>query len=297
MTALPLRHAPLAPVLPYVALVVGMLSLSIGTTFAKGLVPAVGAEGATAYRVGLAAILLLLVWRPWRMRFSRADLAGLALYGAAIGGLNLCFYLSLKTIPLGVAFAIEFAGPLSLALIYSRKLIHFVWVGLAVLGLGLLLPLPGAGQALDPVGVALAAVAGVFWALYIVFGKRLSHIHPGPSVAMGMSVAALVVLPFGVAHAGAALLSPSILLAGLAVAVASSAIPYSLDLYAMRHIPKRTFGVLLSAEPAVGAVAGLLLLHEHLSGQQALAIAAIVAASAGAVLTTRQPVPTPALPE
>jgi inner membrane transporter RhtA len=185
MTALPLRQSPPAPVLPYVALVVGMLSLSIGTTFAKGLFPAVGAEGATAYRVGLAAILLLAVWRPWRLRFSRADLVGLALYGAAIGGLNLCFYLSLKTIPLGVAFAIEFAGPLSLALISSRKLIHFVWVGLAVLGLGLLLPLSGAGQALDPTGVALAAVAGVFWALYIVFGKRLSHIHPGPSVAMG----------------------------------------------------------------------------------------------------------------
>ena len=135
-----------------------------------------------------------------------------------------------------------------------------------------------------PLGLFWGLFAGLCWALYIVFGKRLSHIHPGPSVAMGMSVAALVVLPFGVAHAGAALLSPSILLAGLAVAVASSAIPYSLDLYAMRHIPKRTFGVLLSAEPAVGAVAGLLLLHEHLSGQQALAIAAIVAASPTRVL-------------
>ncbi len=291
MTTLPLKRpvaaAGLRPMLPYLAMVAGMVSLCAGTSFAKGLFPAVGAEGATAYRVGLAAVMLMLVWRPWRTRFTRADLTGLALYGAAIGALNLCFYLSLRTIPLGVAFAIEFAGPLALALAHSRRLIHFVWVGLAVVGLALLLPLPGAGTRLDPVGVGLAALAGVFWALYIIFGKRLSHIHPGQSVAMGMSVAALAVVPFGVVHAGAALLAPPVLLAGLVVALASSAIPYSLDMFAMRHIPKRTFGVLLSGEPAIGALAGVLVLHERLSGQQWLAIAAIVAASAGAVMTTR----------
>ena len=209
-------------------------------------------------------------------------------YGVILGAMNLCFYLSLRTIPLGIALAIEFAGPLTLALLHSRRLIHFAWIGCAVAGLVMLLPLRGGASALDPVGVGLAAAAGVCWALYIVFGKRLSHIHAGQSVALGMSVAAMVVVPFGVAHAGAALLNPAILLAGLFVALASSALPYSLEMVAMRHIPKRTFGVVLSAEPAVGALAGLIVLHEHLSGQQWLAIAAIVTASIGAVLTTRE---------
>ncbi|WP_295195835.1 EamA family transporter, partial [uncultured Brevundimonas sp.] len=157
---------------------------------------------------------------------------------------------------------------------------------LAVVGLGLLLPLKAGAGALDPVGMALAAFAGLCWALYIVFGKRLSHLHAGQSVALGMSVAALVVVPFGVVHAGAALLNPAIILAGVAVAIFSSALPYSLEMVALRSIPTRTFGVVLSAEPAVGALAGLVILHEHLTGQQWLAIAAIVAASVGAIATT-----------
>jgi len=145
-------------------------------------------------------------------------------------------------------------------------------------------------HSLDPVGVGFAAAAGLFWALYIVFGKRLTHMHAGQSVALGMSTAALIILPFGVASAGTALLAPAVLIAGLAVAIASSALPYSLEMIALRHIPKRTFGVLLSAEPAIGAVAGLILLSEQLSGLQWLAIGAIVIASVGAILTTREAV-------
>jgi inner membrane transporter RhtA len=233
--------------------------------------------------------LLVAVFRPWRFRLTRADLGAVALYGVVLGAMNLSFYMALRTIPLGLAIAIEFMGPLTLALIHSRKPIHFVCIGFAVLGLILLLPLKAGAAALDPVGMGLAAFAGLCWALYIVFGKRLSHLHAGQSVALGMSVAALVILPFGVAHAGAALLNPALLLAGIAVAVFSSALPYSLEMIALRRIPERTFGVVLSAEPAVGALAGLIVLHEHLTGQQWLAIAAIVAASVGAILTTREP--------
>ena len=295
MTSLPLKqhlNSPIAlQLMPYLALFAGMVTLACGTSFAKTLFPVIGAQGTSAYRVGLSAILLIAVFRPWRFRLTRQDLMGVLLYGVALGAMNLSFYMSLRTIPLGLAIAIEFMGPLSLALFHSRKPIHFVCIGFAVLGLGLLLPLKQGVGSLDPVGVGLAAFAGLCWALYIVFGKRLSHIHPGQSVALGMSVAAIVIVPFGVAHAGAARLNPAILLAGAAVALFSSAMPYTFEMFAMRSIPKRTFGVVLSAEPAVGAVAGLIFLHEHLTGQQWLAIAAIVVASVGAIVTTRQSPP------
>ena len=274
--------------MPYAALAGSIIAFCVGTSFAKQLFPLIGAEATSAYRVGFSALILLAVFRPWRIAIARPDLWAVMRYGAAMGTMNLCFYMALRTIPLGLAIAIEFMGPLSLALIHSRKPIHFVCVGFAVLGLGLLLPLKAGTGALDPVGMALAAFAGLCWALYIVFGNRLSHIHAGQSVALGMSVAAMVVVPFGVAHAGAALLNPAIILAGVAVAIFSSALPYSLEMVALRGIPKRTFGVVLSAEPAVGALAGLIVLHEHLTGQQWLAIAAIVVASVGAIATTRE---------
>ena len=293
----PALSSPAARALmPYVALLIGMVSLAVGTSFAKSLFPVVGAEGTSALRVGLSALILVAIWRPWRFRLGRANARAVLLYGAVLGLMNLSFYMALKTIPLGLAIAIEFAGPLTLALLHSRRLIHFVWVGCAVAGLLMLLPVWSGVHALDPVGVAFAAAAGVFWALYIVFGKRLGHMHAGQSVALGMSTAALIILPFGVHAAGAALLAPPVLIAGLFVAVASSALPYSLEMIALRHIPKRTFGVLLSAEPAVGAVAGLFLLHEQLGGLQWLAIVAIVVASVGAVLTTREAAPAPETP-
>ncbi|KQS54045.1 hypothetical protein ASG17_13960 [Brevundimonas sp. Leaf363] len=288
MTAavLPLRVSPgLRPFLPYLALLGAMLSVAFGTSFAKQLFPVIGAAGTSSLRVGLGALILLALFRPWRLRLTRGDLGRVLLFGLALGLMNLSFYMSLRTLPLGLAIAIEFMGPLTLALLHARRLIHYVWIGLAAAGLLLLLPLR-AGVSLDGVGVGFAAMAGVFWALYIVFGRRLGHIPSGPSVALGMSVAALVILPFGVAEAGAGLLAPSVLILAVVVAVGSSALPYSLDMVAMRGMPPRTFGVLLSAEPAVGALAGLIFLHEHLTGGQWLAITAIVAASAGAVATT-----------
>ena len=271
---------------PYAALLGAIITLCLGASFAKQLFPLVGAPGTTAYRVGFSALLLLAIWRPWRHSLRRADLKAVALYGAVMGLMNLCFYMSLRTIPLGLAIAIEFTGPLALALIHSRRLIHFLWIGLAALGLLLILPLkPGAG-ALDPVGVGFAGAAAVLWALYIVLGKRAGHLHPGRAVAVGMSVAAIIVVPIGLAQAGAVLFQPKLLLLGLVVAVLSSAIPYSLEMLALRAIPKRSFGVMLSAEPAVGALVGLMMLGEQLTPLQWLAICAIMAASAGTILTT-----------
>ncbi|MNS46887.1 Threonine/homoserine exporter RhtA [compost metagenome] len=286
----------LTAALPYLALLGGMVSLAVGTSFAKGLFPIVGAEGTATLRVALSALVLVVLWRPWRFRLTRSDAGRVVLYGAVLGLMNLSFYMALRTIPLGLAIAIEFSGPLALALIHSRKPVHFALVGLAVAGLAMLLPIWGGVEGLDPVGCGYAAFASLCWALYIVFGKRLSHMHAGQSVALGMSTAALVIIPFGVSSAGVALLAPSVLLLGLGVALVSSALPYSLEMVALRRIPKRTFGVLLSVEPAIGALAGLALLHEQLSGLQWLAIGCIVAASIGAILTApkAQPVAEPA---
>ncbi|ATC33872.1 EamA family transporter [Caulobacter vibrioides] len=275
-----------APLLPYAALLAAIVTLCVGTSFAKTLFPLVGAQGVSAYRVGFSALILLAIWRPWRHPLSRADLRTVAMYGAVMGTMNLCFYMSIRTIPLGLAIAIEFMGPLVLAVAHSRRLIHFVWIALAVLGLGLLLPINPGAEPLDPVGVGYACAAAVMWALYIILGKRTAHLHAGRSVALGMTTAALIVAPIGVVSAGATLFDPKIAALGLVVAVLSSAIPYSLEMIALRGIPKRSFGVLLSLEPAVGALAGLAILHERLALTQWLAIAAIVAASAGTILST-----------
>lgn len=272
--------------IPYAALIGAIVTLCVGTSLAKGLFPVVGAQGTSAYRVGFAALILMLVWRPWRHPISRADLGKVALYGAVMGLLNLSFYMAIRTIPLGVAVAIEFTGPLLVSVASSRKLIHFVWIGLAVLGLGLLLPIDPGAKPLDPVGVGFACVAAVMWGLYIILGKRTGHLHAGRSVALGMATAALIVVPIGVASAGAVLFQPKLIGLGLVAAVMSSAIPYSLEMIALRAIPKRSFGVMLSLEPAAGAVAGLVILGEHLALTQWLAIAAIVSASAGVILTT-----------
>ncbi|WP_165190025.1 EamA family transporter [Caulobacter soli] len=271
--------------LPYVCLVSAMVSLCAGTSFAKSLFPLVGAQGTSAYRVGFSALVLCLVWRPWRFRLARKDLIAVAAYGAVMGAMNLCFYMALRTIPLGLAIAIEFTGPLSLAMVHARKPIHFAWIALAVAGLGLLLPLGDANLNLDPVGVGFAVAAAVCWAGYIVAGQRTGHLHGGRSVALGMTTAALVVAPFGLVTAGAALLDPRAMALGLVVAVVSSAIPYSLEMVALRGISKRSFGVMLSLEPAVGALAGLLFLGEHLVARQWLAIAFVIAASVGTVVT------------
>lgn len=279
------QSGPASTLLAVASLLSSIIALGVGTSFAKGLFPLIGAEGTTALRVFLSAVILVGLWRPWRMRLQPADLRTLLAYGVALGSMNLLFYMSLRTLPLGVALAIEFIGPLGVALCASRRVLDFAWVGLAALGLGLLLPIGQGATALDPTGVACALGAAACWALYIVFGQRAGRLHGGQAVSLGMSIAAITVLPFGIANAGTALFSPSLLLIGLGVAILSSALPYSLEMVALKRLPKQVFGVLLSMEPAVGALAGLVLLSEQLSAVEWLAIGCIVLASVGTTLS------------
>ena len=265
------------------ALLGSLVSLAVGTSFAKSLFPALGAEGTTAYRIVFATLMLMAVFRPWRRKWVWDDALPLGLYGVTLGVMNLLFYSSIKTIPFGVAIAIEFTGPLAVAVWTSKKASDWLWVALAIAGLALLLPLPGgdAATALDPMGMFFAFTAGICWALYIVFGQRVALRYGSMATPMGMLAAAIVVAPIGVFHAGTAMLDPQWLMAGLAVALLSSAIPYALEMFSLNHLPKNTFSILLSLEPAVGALAGWLVLAEHLTLSQGLAIALVMAASMG----------------
>lgn len=289
----PSRSHAASPWQPIALLLVAMVSIQSGAALAKHLFPAVGASGATALRLALATLLLVAVFRPWRMRVERHQWPALLAYGVSLGLMNLMFYQALETVPLGIAIALEFTGPLAVALFGSRHLRDVVWVALAVLGLVLLVPEQGT-QALDPVGVAYALGAGACWALYIVFGQKAGSDHGPQTVALGSCIAAAVAVPFGVVHAGTALLSPALLPIAFGVALLSTALPYSLEMVALTKLPTRTFGMLMSLEPAIGALCGLLFLHERLSVLQWLAIAAIIVASGGAAMTSRSPVQTAA---
>lgn len=273
--------------LPVAALVCAMVSIQTGAAFAKGLFPAIGAAGVSTLRVGFAALILLALWRPWRRSLTGREAGAIALYGAALGLMNLLFYLSLRTVPLGIAVAIEFTGPLAVALWGSRRPADFAWIGLAVVGLALLLPLRDTAS-VDPVGAALALAAGGCWALYIVFGQAAGRAGGAGAVALGMAVAALVVAPFGLASAGTDLLVPATLLAGLAVALLSSALPYSLEMFALTRMPRPTFGVLMSLEPAIAALAAVPLLGEMPSPLQWFAILCVSAASVGMTASARR---------
>jgi inner membrane transporter RhtA len=275
--------------------VAAMASIQAGAALAKlRLFPAVDAQGSTALRVALAAAILLALWRPWRRWPTRPEAGWIVLYGAALGTMNLMFYMALQTIPLGVAVALEFTGPLAVAMAGSRRPVDFAWVALAGAGVAALLPLGRLSEPLDPAGLAYALGAGGCWALYILFGKRAGAGGTGRAAALGMAAAAVIVVPVGLAHAGPALLAPALLPAALAVAVLSSALPYSLEMVALARLPQRTFGVLMSLEPALGALSGLLLLGERLSLVQSAAVLSIMAASVGSAATAGSP---PAAPQ
>ena len=273
---------------------VSLITLCAGTSLAKGLFPFVGAEGTTTYRLVFSTLLLMAFWRPWRRAWTWADVPILVLFGATLGLMNLLFYNAIKTVPFGLAIALEFTGPLAVALWSSKKPLDFVWIVLAVAGMGLILPLGNASgadmqaAAIDPVGIAYALGAGACWAVYIVVGQRVADRIGSFATPMGMLVAALLVTPVGISVAGSSLLNPEWMLAGLGIALLSSAIPYSLEMYSLKHLPKQTFSILLSLEPAVGALAGWLVLSEQLSTQQLGAIGLIMTASMGSAMTAGQ---------
>lgn len=271
---------------PLPAVLVAIVSVQGGAALAKGLFPVFGPAGTVGLRIGISALILSIAFRPALHRLSAAQWRVVIPYGVVLGVMNLVFYLSLARIPLGLAVTVEFIGPLGVAVFGSRRPIDMLWVVLAAAGIALIAPwTPGSG--VDPVGVALAFAAGVCWALYIIIGKRVAHLLPGgAAVAVGMLVAAVAVVPFSVASQGYAALDARLFAAGVGVALLSSAIPYSLEMIALKALPARTFGILMSLEPAAAALAGLAFLNEVLSGTQWLAVAFVIAASAGSTLTS-----------
>jgi inner membrane transporter RhtA len=289
------KQRSLASVLiPVGMLLVAMMSIQSGASLAKSLFPIVGAQGTTALRLVFASILMVLILRPWRTTFTASSIRSVLIYGIALGGMNILFYMAIRTIPLGIGVALEFTGPLAVALLHSRKVTDFIWIVLAVIGLALLIPM-GQTDALDLTGSLYALGAGVCWAAYILFGQKAGADHGVQTAALGVVIAAIFIAPIGVAHAGAALLDPALIPIALGVAILSTALPYSLEMIALTRMPARTFGTLMSMEPAIGAVMGLVFLHEALSLTQWLAIGAIIVASIGATLTT-QPEPAALVP-
>ena len=264
-----------------------MASIQVGAALAKDMFAAVGAQGAVTMRVVLATAILMAVLRPWRTPIAWREWRLVLPYGAVLGLMNLCFYSALRTVPLGVAVALEFTGPLAVAVIASHRWLDLLWVALAVLGIALM-HAPDTTGPIDPQGAAYALGAGAFWALYIVFGKRASVLGSARAAALGLAVAMLVVVPVGIATAGSRLLDIELLPRALAVAILSSALPYTLEMVALKRLPQRTFGILMSVGPAMAALLGFVMLGEHLSLMQCAAIACVIAASLGSVVSIEQ---------
>ncbi|MFK8331969.1 threonine/homoserine exporter RhtA [Pseudomonas sp. BJa5] len=280
-----------ATLFPIGLLMIAMASIQSGASLAKSMFPVVGAQGTTTLRLIFASIIMLLLLRPWRARLTPSTLRTVVIYGVALGGMNLLFYMSLRTVPLGIAVALEFTGPLAVALYASRRAVDFLWIGLAVVGLLLLVPIGQTGSGIDLLGASYALGAGVCWALYILYGQKAGAENGIQTAALGVMIAALFVAPIGIAHAGSALLTPALIPIALGVAVLSTALPYSLEMVALTRMPARTFGTLMSIEPAFGALSGLLFLGEMLTTAQWLAIGAIITASVGATLSMRKESP------
>src|SRR5471032_2888238 len=269
-------------------LLIAMASIQSGASLAKSMFPIVGAQGTTTLRLVFASLIMLILLRPWRATLTAKSLRTVIVYGMALGGMNFLFYMSLRTVPLGIAVALEFTGPLAVALYASRRAVDFLWIALAVVGLLLLIPMGEASTGIDLIGATYALGAGVCWALYILFGQKAGNDNGVQTAALGVMIAALFVAPIGIVHAGAALLTPALIPVALAVAILSTALPYSLEMVALARLPARTFGTLMSIEPSFGALSGMLFLHEYLSVAQWLAIACIICASVGATLTLRK---------
>jgi inner membrane transporter RhtA len=270
-----------APLGAFGLVLLAVSSLQVGAAFAVQLFDDLGAAGAAFGRLAFAAVVLVALWRPSVRAHSAADLRVAVAFGLVLGGMNLCIYEAMARIPLGIAVTFEFVGPLGVALAGSRRALQLLWVALAAIGIGLLADY--GGGSLDTLGVAFALAAGAMWAAYILLSARTGQRFPGGTgLAIAMVTGALAIAPFGIAGAGTALLRPELLGAILAVALASSVLPYSLELEALRRVPETVFGVLMSLEPAVAALAGFAVLGQDLAPRDWLAVVLVVVASAGA---------------
>ncbi|MEI9480536.1 threonine/homoserine exporter RhtA [Enterobacter cancerogenus] len=274
--------------MPVAVILVAMMSIQSGASLAKSLFPIVGAPGVTALRIALGTLILVVIFKPWRLRFKKEQRLPLLYYGLSLGAMNYMFYLSIQTIPLGIAVALEFTGPLAVALFSSRRPVDFIWVVLAVLGLWFLLPLGQNVSQIDLTGAALALGAGACWAIYILSGQRAGEEHGPATVALGSLIAAIIFVPLGMAQATESIWQWSVMPIGLAVAILSTALPYSLEMIALTRLPTRIFGTLMSMEPALAAISGMIFLGETLTFTQTLALCSIIAASMGSTLTMRR---------
>lgn len=277
---------------PIPAVLLAIISVQGGAAIAKSIFPVMGASGTVALRIGISAIILFAINRPKLKDISGKQWKLIFWYGIILGVMNTSFYLSLSRIPLGLAVTLEFIGPLLLAISTSRKALDFIWVLLATVGIALIAPWSGNSN-IDLIGAALALLAGAFWAGYIVLGGKLSKTMDGAqAVSVGLLFASLIAVPAGIIEGNFVNLNINMLLLGLGIALLSSAIPYTLEMNALKHIPAKTFSILMSLEPAAAAVCGLLFLREHLSILEWTAIALIVGASTGSTLTKSKPTKT-----
>ena len=278
----PMVQAPLI-------LLIAMISMQSSGSFAKYLFGQFPILTVSAMRLLLGAVILALIFKIWQIHFRQIKWPAIISYGLALAGMNLLFYLSINRLPLGIAVSFEFIGPLSVALFYARQKFDFVWVGLAILGLVLLFPFDQAAQPLDPIGIAFALGAGACWALYIVAGQRPSGVSGNHTVCLGMFVGMLVLMPIALlAGMPAHTFEPMSLLYFVALAVLASALPFTLEMIALRNLSALSFGTLMSLEPAIAALSGLVFLGETLLWTQWLALATIISASVGCTVTTQR---------
>lgn len=268
------------------AVVATQFSNAWGAAWSKSLFAAIGPEGVIALRVGFSAILLCIVTQAWRLRVKRNQIGNVVAYGVALGLMNSIAYQAYARIPIGIGMAIEVTGPLAVVVFNSRRPADLAWVACAIAGLVLLL-FRGFGDvaAVDPLGIAFAFGSAACWASYIVYGKRVSTLGGGSIAAAGLAIAFIFVVPFGLATTGAKLFRQEWLMAGLVIAILCSAIPFFLQIHAMRQLPSRVYGLLASAVPAVGAIMAYIVLGEALDLQQYLGILLVIVAGAGATLS------------
>lgn len=272
---------------PVPAVLLSIISVQCGAAIAKGLFPEIGAAATASLRIGLSAIILLAAFRPNLTKLNAKQWKYVILYGLSLGAMNMVFYMAIERIPIGLGVTLEFVGPLLLAIFSSKKAIDFIWIVLAAIGIALIAPWTSNG--LNLIGVLLALLAGGFWAAYIILGGRISKIMKGgEAVAVGMLFATLLILPFGIFSGGLNHLSPKLLGLGASLALLSSAIPFTLEINALKQLPARTFSILMSLEPAMAALAAFVFLQEYLSLTECIAVACVVIASAGSAITAKR---------
>ena len=273
-------------IFPVVLIILSMISLVSGASLAKQLFVTIGPESTSVIRLGIAAFFLTLLWRPWKKKLKKQQLKIIAIYGICLGVMNFLFYLAIARLPLGIAIAIEFIGPLSVAIYLSKKAFDFLWAILAIIGIALILPLSEVQQPVDIIGVVYALGAAAAWALYVIQGKKAASVaRSGITTSLGMITGFIAIFPFGATNLPIIFTSSNLILTAIAVGIFSSAIPYSLEMVALKKLTSKHFGLLMSMEPAIGTIAGYLYLNEELTSLQLLAIFCIVTASIGSTMT------------